>query len=158
MENRFKWDFYPTSISYNNLLTNAKLKVTSTKITTWSESIKWTAECEMKTTTCWKSAKGGVQWVRQSCQTFQSVLLSDNFEDMFEFLDQNPCCPHIWWTFRPDHCEIEKKRHGYICIQIRVYKQLGAATLCSPADVTVHRSSGVYVSLAFSWKRVSGSH
>lgn len=33
------------------------------------------------------------------CQTFQLVFFGDEFEDMFEFLDQNPRGPNIGWAF-----------------------------------------------------------
>lgn len=49
---------------------------------------------------------GDFQW---TCLTFQFVFFSDDFEDVFELLDEDPCSPDIWRTFGPHHCEAGEK-------------------------------------------------
>lgn len=38
-------------------------------------------------------------------QTFQSVFFGDDFEDMFEFLDQNPRGTNVGWASWAKHCQ-----------------------------------------------------
>lgn len=43
------------------------------------------------------------------CQTFQPVFFGDDFEDVFKFLDQNPCGANIGWAFWAKHYQRQKK-------------------------------------------------
>lgn len=60
------------------------------------------------------------------CQTFQLVFFGDEFEDMFEFLDQNPRGPNIGWAFWAKHCQEQNN-----------WFQLGASELQSCVRVCV---------------------